>query len=101
MSTVGEQRHHDGGQTSTLDARGLKCPIPVIRLARLAAVGHHGDTIEVLADDPAARTDIPAWARLTGHEVSAQDRGEHTAYIVRLGLTAQRSPQPSPTPKSG
>ncbi|MFZ5615775.1 MAG: sulfurtransferase TusA family protein [Pseudomonadota bacterium] len=52
---------------ATLDARGLRCPLPVIRmeaaLRRLAA----GARLEILADDPIAAVDIPHFARAAGH----------------------------------
>lgn len=68
-----------------LDARGLRCPLPVIRLARLAQRHAAGATLVVLADDPAAEADIPAWARMRGHSVTLERRGAHTAYTVVLG----------------
>ena len=68
-----------------LDARGLRCPLPVIRLARLAQRHAAGVTLVVLADDPAAEADIPAWARMRGHSVTLERRGAHTAYTVVLG----------------
>jgi tRNA 2-thiouridine synthesizing protein A len=52
----------------TLDALGKKCPIPIIMLAdriRDVQVGQH---IAVLADDPAAKTDLPAWCALKSQE---------------------------------
>ena len=67
-----------------LDARGQKCPMPVIGLARLARDGSPGSTLLVLADDPAAESDIPAWARMRGHAVTLERRGGHTAYLVVL-----------------
>ncbi|EAP98786.1 hypothetical protein JNB_01420 [Janibacter sp. HTCC2649] len=68
-----------------LDARGLKCPMPVIKLARLARELPSGTTLLALADDPAAEADIPAWARMRGHSVTLEREGEHTAYTVVLG----------------
>lgn len=68
-----------------LDACGLKCPLPVIKLARLARELPSGTTVLVLADDPAAEADIPAWGRMRGHTVTLERRGEHTAYTVVLG----------------
>ena len=52
-----------------LDARGLRCPLPVIRLAEAARNAPAGTVINVLASDPAARHDIPAWCRMRGHEL--------------------------------
>jgi tRNA 2-thiouridine synthesizing protein A len=51
----------------TIDASGLICPLPVIELARRARDLPAGTVIAVLADDPAAAVDIPAWCRLRGH----------------------------------
>lgn len=68
-----------------VDARGLRCPIPVIRLAREAAAQPAGTTIEVLATDPAARHDVPAWARMRGHAmVGTREEDEVLHLTVRL-----------------
>jgi tRNA 2-thiouridine synthesizing protein A len=52
----------------TIDALGKKCPIPIIMLAERIGEVPTGQTIEVLADDPATRTDVPAWCGLKSHE---------------------------------
>jgi len=52
-----------------VDARGLRCPLPVIRLAQAARDTAAGTVIVVLAGDPAARHDIPAWCRMRDHEL--------------------------------
>jgi len=52
-----------------VDARGLRCPLPVIRLAQAARDAAAGTVIVVLAGDPAARHDIPAWCRMRDHEL--------------------------------
>jgi tRNA 2-thiouridine synthesizing protein A len=52
-----------------VDARGLRCPLPVIRLAEAARSAPTGSWIVVLASDPATRYDIPAWCRMRGHEL--------------------------------
>ena len=52
-----------------VDARGLRCPAPVIALARAAKGAPGGTVVAVWWTDPAARHDIPAWARMRGHEV--------------------------------
>jgi tRNA 2-thiouridine synthesizing protein A len=70
---------------AVVDARGLKCPLPVIRLAEAARGASPGAEVVVLADDPAARADIPAWCRMRGHTLAeAADQGGHTAYRVVL-----------------
>lgn len=52
-----------------VDARGLRCPLPVIRLAEAARDAVAGTVIVVLAGDPAARHDIPAWCRMRDHDL--------------------------------
>jgi tRNA 2-thiouridine synthesizing protein A len=52
----------------TIDALGRKCPIPIIMLADQIRDVPVGAVIAVLADDPAAYTDIPAWCGLKSHD---------------------------------
>ena len=68
-----------------VDARGLACPAPVIALAKVARALPAGSRITVLATDPAAAVDVPAWARMRGHQVlqTSQD-GEHLVLTVLL-----------------
>lgn len=64
----------------------MRCPLPVLRLRRLAEeVG--GGVIELLATDPAARTDVPAFCAQKGwtlESVTEQPDGA-TLYRVTLG----------------
>ena len=63
-----------------LDCLGMLCPLPVIKLAKTLPTVALGDTVTVLADDPAAATDIPAWCRMRSQElVSAVDN----RYVIR------------------
>jgi tRNA 2-thiouridine synthesizing protein A len=69
----------------TIDALGRKCPIPIIMLAeriREVPVGH---VVAVLADDPAAQTDVPAWCGLKSQEfvTSTSQPGGGWAFLVR------------------
>ena len=67
-----------------LDMRGKRCPLPVIELARHIGDVEIGDTVTVVADDPAAASDIAAWCRMRSHElVSTTAEGDATAYEVR------------------
>ena len=51
-----------------IDALGRKCPIPIIMLAEQIRDVPVGGVIAVLADDPAAYTDVPAWCQMKSHE---------------------------------
>ena len=50
-----------------VDARGLRCPAPVLRAARAARAAPPGTLLTVWWTDPAARPDLAAWARMRGH----------------------------------
>jgi tRNA 2-thiouridine synthesizing protein A len=52
-----------------IDALGRKCPIPIIMLAEQIRDVPVGAVIAVLADDPAAYTDVPAWCGMKSHEL--------------------------------
>ena len=54
-----------------IDALGRKCPIPIIMLAEQIRDVPLGAVIAVLADDPAAYTDIPSWCMMKAHEFVA------------------------------
>ncbi|WUU84448.1 cysteine desulfurase/sulfurtransferase TusA family protein [Streptomyces cellulosae] len=67
-----------------VDALGRRCPIPVIELAKVIGDVPVGGLVRVLADDEAARLDIPAWCEMRGQEYAGEqpaDRG--AAYVVR------------------
>ncbi|MDL5201119.1 cysteine desulfurase/sulfurtransferase TusA family protein [Streptomyces sp. ALI-76-A] len=67
-----------------VDAVGRRCPIPVIELAKVIGDVPVGGTVRVLADDEAARLDIPAWCEMRGQEYVGEEPADHgTAYVVR------------------
>jgi tRNA 2-thiouridine synthesizing protein A len=70
-----------------LDARGLLCPLPVIRTQERVAALAPGDVLEVTATDPGALADIPAWCRVHGHEVLETHRAGGEVVVV-LRVTA-------------
>jgi tRNA 2-thiouridine synthesizing protein A len=56
-----------------VDARGLRCPMPVIRLAQAAKTAPPDTVITVLSTDPAAEPDIAAWCRMRAQELLTQE----------------------------
>ena len=71
----------------TIDALGRKCPIPIIMLAERIRDVPVGSVVAVLADDPAARTDVPAWCGMKSQEfVYAQDLPRGWALFIRRTL---------------
>ncbi|MFJ9604364.1 cysteine desulfurase/sulfurtransferase TusA family protein [Streptomyces althioticus] len=67
-----------------VDALGRRCPVPVIELAKVIGDVPVGGLVRVLADDEAARLDIPAWCEMRGQEyVGKQPADRGAAYVVR------------------
>ena len=67
-----------------LDCRGKRCPLPVIELARRVPDVDIGSVVRVLADDPAAAVDIPAWCRMRGQEFVGEGEAEKAAFSTEL-----------------
>jgi tRNA 2-thiouridine synthesizing protein A len=72
------------GPLVTIDALGRKCPIPIIMLAQRINEVPIGAIIAVLADDPAAETDVPAWCMMKSHDhVHTQPLERGWAIMIR------------------
>jgi tRNA 2-thiouridine synthesizing protein A len=59
-----------------LDARGLSCPMPIVKTAQAIKTIPSGDLIEVVATDPGSVKDFEAWSRTTGHELVERSEGD-------------------------
>ena len=67
-----------------LDARGLLCPLPVLKARKRLSDLATGQVLRVQADDPAALVDIPHFCIEAGHELVGQDDpGEYQLYFIR------------------
>ena len=53
-----------------IDARGLRCPQPIIELGKQISTLSSGDQITLYSDDPATEPDLNAWSRMTGNKFS-------------------------------
>ena len=56
----------------TLDAKGLACPMPIVRTKKSIDTINSGEILEVLVTDKGALSDIPAWAKSGGHSIIDQ-----------------------------
>lgn len=69
-----------------IDARGLMCPLPVLRLGKALRGLQPGTIVQVLADDPIAVVDIPHFCAEAGHRLLGQsDEGAHQTYLIERG----------------
>ncbi len=71
-----------------VDARGLRCPQPVVLAARATHDLPEGAVVVLLADDPAAEVDVRAWAWMRGHQVAVTDAQGWSVYTVLVGAGA-------------
>lgn len=70
-----------------LDATGLLCPLPVLKLRKRLAAVMPGDCMRLRADDPAAVIDVPHFCAEAGHVlVETSDDGDTQIYLVRKGV---------------
>lgn len=69
-----------------LDARGLKCPLPVLKVEKRLAGLAVGTRLVVLASDPMAKVDIPLYCRQHGHDCTVStDDGVLRFEILKRG----------------
>ncbi|GGO87371.1 hypothetical protein GCM10011584_11810 [Nocardioides phosphati] len=67
-----------------LDCRGLRCPAPIIALAKALPGVAVGDEIAVAATDVAARADTQAWCRMRGQEYLGEETAEDGTPVYRV-----------------
>ena len=71
--------------TTKVDARGLSCPMPIVRTAQAMKTLASGSVVEVIATDAGSVKDFAAWCRATGNELleSSADAGLYRFVIRR------------------
>lgn len=55
--------------TKVLDAKGLTCPMPIVKTKKAMNVIESGEVIEIHTTDKGAKNDLSAWAKSGGHEL--------------------------------
>ncbi|HEX5354946.1 MAG: sulfurtransferase TusA family protein [Aquabacterium sp.] len=72
-----------------LDARGLTCPLPILKAKKALSDMHSGEVLKVLATDPGSVRDFQAFARQTGNDLvdqqaqQSEGRDEYIHYLRR------------------
>lgn len=76
-----------------LDAKGVSCPLPILKTKKAMDALEQGQVLKVEATDPGSKNDMAAWARRTGNEILRVDEGPgmYTFYIKK---TAEGDPSP-------
>ena len=69
---------------ATLDAKGLNCPLPILKAKKAIKDVPSGGTLEILATDPGAVADFEAFCRQTGHELMEQsEEGGVYRFVIK------------------
>ncbi len=68
-----------------LDARGLNCPLPILRAKKAINGLEVAQTLKIIATDPGSVKDFEAFCKQTGNELmsTAEDGGEYTFFIKK------------------
>jgi tRNA 2-thiouridine synthesizing protein A len=77
-----------------VDARGLLCPLPVLRARRRLLAMAPGERLRLLTDDPAAAVDVPHFCAEAGHTLLAEGDAGHAArvWVIVAGGSRDRVP---------
>ncbi|MFZ5773620.1 MAG: sulfurtransferase TusA family protein [Thermodesulfobacteriota bacterium] len=70
----------------TLDAKGLSCPMPLLKTKQFINKIKPGEVLEVLGTDPGSKNDLPGWCTRAGHEfLGAHDESGFFRFFIRRG----------------
>ncbi|MEA1989766.1 MAG: sulfurtransferase TusA family protein [Pseudomonadota bacterium] len=72
----------DASSTILVDAKGLKCPMPVIKLQQQVRKSRPGDLICIACTDPGAEKDISSWAKVNKHQLTNSIKTEYGCDIT-------------------
>jgi tRNA 2-thiouridine synthesizing protein A len=65
-----------------LDARGLRCPLPVLKMEKRLAQLPPGAALTLLATDPIAKIDIPLYCMQNGHSCASSGEGDVLTFAI-------------------
>ncbi len=67
----------------SVDCLGMFCPMPLFMARKAIEEVDVGEIIEVLADDPSAKNDIPDWAERSGHKILSIEE-EDGVFVIKI-----------------
>ncbi len=70
--------------TTTLDTKGMNCPLPILKAKKALKDLAAGDLLEVLATDPGSVKDFDSFCRTTGNELMETDAGDDGVYTFTI-----------------
>ena len=71
---------------ATLDAKGLSCPMPLLRTKKEIGKIASGEILQIDGTDPGSRNDIPGWCARAGHEyLGEKEQSGYISFYVKKG----------------
>ena len=85
LTTFAELKENMMKSSLQLDAKGLSCPMPIVKTKKAIDTLKSGEVLEVQVTDKGALADIPAWAKAGGHTIlnKSEDAGVITFFIQK------------------
>jgi len=72
--------------TAHLDAKGLSCPMPLLRTKKEMGKLNSGEILQVDGTDPGSRNDIPGWCERAGHEyIGEKEESGFISFFIKKG----------------
>lgn len=69
-----------------LDAKGLSCPMPLLKTKKAISKLQSGQILEVLGTDPGSKNDLPGWCQKEGHEfMGSKDEADFFRFYIKKG----------------
>ncbi|MBN1329077.1 MAG: sulfurtransferase TusA family protein [Candidatus Heimdallarchaeota archaeon] len=67
-----------------IDARGMQCPLPILKAKKEIQTLEIGEILEILSNDPGSKEDFPRWAKRTGNEIiGIVDEKDYARYFIK------------------
>ena len=68
-----------------LDAKGMACPMPIVKTKKAMNELEPGQVLEIHATDKGAKNDLAAWAKSGGHELLQTEEGDVLKFWIKKG----------------
>ena len=70
----------------TLDAKGLLCPMPLLKAKRVIDTLEPGQILEILGSDEGSKVDLPGWCKRVGHTyLGVKEEGNYFKFYIKKG----------------
>ena len=70
----------------TLDAKGLECPMPLLKSKKVIDTLEPGQILEILGTDEGSKIDLPGWCKRVGHTyLGVKEKGSYLKFYIKKG----------------